>query len=211
MVMFIFKNKGHDGYVTCCNFLFRDAVGVSSVVAAMLGLSILLLLGVLDWVDILNEKSAWDTLAWFSVLVGMAAQLTNLGIVSWMSSCIAKLLQSFSLSWPAAFCVLQASYLVIHYLFASQTGHVGALYSAFLAMHVAAGVPSVLSALALAFNTDLFGGITHYSSGQAAVYFGGNFISPASVLNLVSLLVMSDMCQNMCTVLLTLDLSCIRG
>ncbi|EES04490.1 dicarboxylate transporter 2, chloroplastic [Sorghum bicolor] len=165
-------------------WIFGDAIGVSSVVAAMLGLSILLLLGVLDWADILNEKSAWDTLAWFSVLVGMAAQLTSLGIVSWMSSCIANLLQSFSLSWPAAFCVLQASYLVIHYLFASQTGHVGALYSAFLAMHVAAGVPSVLSALALAFNTDLFGGITHYSSGQAAVYFGAGYLDLPDVFRI---------------------------
>jgi len=164
-------------------YLCRDAIGVSSVVAAMLGLSILLLLGVLDWDDCLNEKSAWDTLAWFAVLVGMAAQLTNLGIVSWMSSCVAKLLQSFSLSWLAAFCVLEASYFLIHYLFASQTGHVGALYSAFLAMHVAAGVPRALSALALAFNTNLFGALTHYSSGQAAVYFGGN-----SILNKIIIL-----------------------
>ena len=139
----------------------------------MIGLSILLLLGVLDWDDCLSEKSAWDTLAWFAVLVGMAGQLTNLGVVTWMSSCVAKVLQSVSLSWPAAFGILQASYFLIHYLFASQTGHVGALYSAFLAMHLAAGVPGTLAALALAFNTNLFGAITHYSSGQAAVYYGG--------------------------------------
>ncbi|KAK4401850.1 Dicarboxylate transporter 2.1, chloroplastic [Sesamum angolense] len=153
-----------------------DALGVPSVVAAMLGLSILLLLGVLDWDDCLSEKSAWDTLAWFAVLVGMAGQLTNLGIVSWMSNCVATSLQSLSLSWPAAFGVLQASYFLIHYLFASQTGHVGALYSAFLAMHLAAGVPGVLAALALAYNTNLFGALTHYSSGQAAVYFGAGYI-----------------------------------
>ncbi|CAN6218021.1 unnamed protein product [Urochloa humidicola] len=165
-------------------WIFGDAIGVSSVVAAMLGLSILLLLGVLDWDDCLNEKSAWDTLAWFAVLVGMAAQLTNLGIVSWMSSCVAKLLQSFSLSWPAAFCALQASYFLIHYLFASQTGHVGALYSAFLAMHIAAGVPRSLSALALAFNTNLFGALTHYSSGQAAVYFGAGYLELPDVFRL---------------------------
>ncbi|KAJ1290048.1 hypothetical protein BS78_02G212200 [Paspalum vaginatum] len=165
-------------------WIFGDAIGVSSVVAGMLGLSILLLLGVLDWGDCLNEKSAWDTLTWFAVMVGMAAQLSNLGIVSWMSSCVAKLLQSFSLSWPAAFCVLQASYFLIHYLFASQTGHVGALYSAFLAMHVAAGVPGVLSALALGFNTDLFGALTHYSSGQAAVYFGAGYLELPDVFRL---------------------------
>ncbi|XP_050366427.1 dicarboxylate transporter 2.1, chloroplastic-like [Argentina anserina] len=153
-----------------------EALGIPSVVAAMIGLSILLLLGVLDWDDCLSEKSAWDTLAWFAVLVGMAGQLTNLGIVSWMSSCVGKILHSYSLSWPAAFGVLQAAYFCIHYLFASQTGHVGALYSAFLAMNLAAGVPGILAALALAYNTNLFGALTHYSSGQAAVYFGAGYI-----------------------------------
>ncbi|XP_051136417.1 dicarboxylate transporter 2.1, chloroplastic-like [Andrographis paniculata] len=157
-------------------WIFGEKLGIASVIAAMLGLSILLLLGVLEWSDCLNEKSAWDTLSWFAILVGMAGQLTNLGIVNWMSSCVAKSLQSLSLSWPAAFGVLQASYFLIHYLFASQTGHVGALYSAFLAMHLAAGVPAVLAALALAYNTNLFGALTHYSSGQAAVYFGAGYL-----------------------------------
>jgi DASS family divalent anion:Na+ symporter len=143
----------------------------------MIGLSILLVLGVLDWQDCLNEKSAWDTLAWFAILVGMASQLTNLGIVTWMSDCVANNLRSFSLSWPASLAVLQAAYFFIHYLFASQTGHVGALYSAFLAMHRAAGVPGALAALALGYNTNLFGAITHYSSGQAAVYYGGLSLS----------------------------------
>lgn len=165
-------------------WVFGDALGIASVVAAMLGLSILLLLGVLDWDDCLSEKSAWDTLAWFAVLVGMASQLTNLGIVGWMSSCVAKTLQSLSLSWPAAFGVLQASYFCIHYLFASQTGHVGALYSAFLAMHLASGVPGVLSALALAYNTNLFGALTHYSSGQAAVYFGAGYVDLPDVFKM---------------------------
>lgn len=157
-------------------WVFGEAIGIASVVAAMIGLSILLLLGVLDWDDCLSEKSAWDTLAWFAVLVGMAGQLTNLGIVNWMSSCVANTLQSYSLSWPAAFGVLQAAYFCIHYLFASQTGHVGALYSAFLAMHLAAGVPGMLAALALAYNTNLFGALTHYSSGQAAVYYGAGYV-----------------------------------
>ncbi|GMN58943.1 hypothetical protein TIFTF001_028041 [Ficus carica] len=165
-------------------WVFGDALGIPSVVAAMIGLSILLLLGVLDWDDCLSEKSAWDTLAWFAVLVGMAGQLTNLGIVTWMSNCVAKFLMSFSLSWPVAFGVLQAAYFLIHYLFASQTGHVGALYSAFLAMHLAAGVPGVLAALVLAYNTNLFGAITHYSSGQAAVYYGAGYVDLPDVFKM---------------------------
>lgn len=157
-------------------WIFGEQIGITSVVTAMLGLSILLLLGVLNWDDCLSEKSAWDTLAWFAVLVGMASQLTSLGIVHWLSDWVAKIIISLSLSWPAAFAILQASYFLIHYLFASQTGHVGALYSAFLAMHIVAGVPGVLAALALAYNTNLFGALTHYSSGQAAVYYGAGYV-----------------------------------
>ncbi|KAJ6751267.1 hypothetical protein OIU85_001763 [Salix viminalis] len=165
-------------------WVFGDAIGIPSVVAAMIGLSILLLLGVLDWDDCLSEKSAWNTLAWFAVLVGMAGQLTNLGVISWMSGCVARNLQSLSLSWPAAFGVLQASYFFIHYLFAGQVGHVGALYSAFLAMHLAAGVPATLAALALAYNTNLFGALTHYSSGQSAVYYGAGYMDLPDVFKL---------------------------
>ncbi|KAL0350107.1 UNVERIFIED_CONTAM: Dicarboxylate transporter 2, chloroplastic [Sesamum radiatum] len=145
---------------------------MASVVAAMLGLSVLLLFGVLDWDDCLGEKQAWDTLAWFGVLVGMATQLTALGVIPWMSKCVADFLKSLSLSWFGAFSILQISYFFIHYLFASQTAHVGALYSAFLGMHLASKVPDLLAALALAYNTNLFGALTHYSSGQAAVYYG---------------------------------------
>lgn len=157
-------------------FFYREALGLLSVVTAMLGLSLLLAFGVIDWNDCLSEKSAWDTLAWFGVLIGMATQLTTLGVVAWMSDAVASFLKSISLHWFGAFCVLQAAYFFIHYLFASQTGHVAALYSAFLGMCLASKVPGLFAALALGYNTNLFGALTHYSSGQAAVYYGGNLV-----------------------------------
>jgi DASS family divalent anion:Na+ symporter len=101
-----------------------------------------------------------------------------------MSDGVAKSLASFSLNWPAAFGVLQATYFLSHYLFASQIGHVGALFSAFLAMLVAAGVPAALAALTLAYNTNLFGALTHYSSGQATVYFGSGYVELKDVFRL---------------------------
>ncbi|KAH6803819.1 dicarboxylate transport 2.1 [Perilla frutescens var. frutescens] len=114
-----------------------EALKMTSVVAAMIGLSVLLLCGVLDWDDCLSEKQAWDTLAWFGALVGMATQLTALGVIPWLSNCVANFLKSLSLNWFGAFTILQLSYFFIHYLFASQTAHVGALYSAFLGMQLA--------------------------------------------------------------------------
>ncbi|KAJ4871726.1 hypothetical protein Rs2_46623 [Raphanus sativus] len=157
-------------------WVFGEAIGVSSVVSAMIGLSTLLLLGVINWNDCLSDKSAWDSLTWFAVLIGMAGQLTNLGVVAWMSDCVANLLQTLSLTWPASFAILQASYLLLHYVFASQTAHAGALYPAFLAMQIAAGVPGVLAALCLAFNNNLSGALAHYSSGPAALYYGAGYV-----------------------------------
>lgn len=154
-----------------------NALKIASVLAAMMGLSLLLLFGVINWDDCLSEKSAWDTLVWFAVLIGMANQLTTLGVVSWISNGVANTLSSGSMSLPAKFFIMQAAYFGIHYMFASQTAHVGALYSAFLAMQLKSGVPGRLATLALAYNTNLFGSITHYSSGQAAVYFGAGYVN----------------------------------
>ena len=64
----------------------------------------------------------------------------------------------------------------LHYMFASQTAHVGALYSAFCAMMLSAGVPPMLAAISLTYSINLFGSLTHYASGQAAVYYGSGFM-----------------------------------
>lgn len=170
--------------VTVALWIAGEALKLASVITAMLGLSLLLALGVLDWNDCLSEKSAWDTLAWFGVLIGMATQLTTLGVVAWMSDGVANFLKSLSMHWSGAFCILQAAYFFIHYLFASQTGHVAALYSAFLGMCLASKVPGLFATLVLGYNTNLFGALTHYSSGQAAVYYGAGYVELRDVFKL---------------------------
>ncbi|KAH6767180.1 GTP binding Elongation factor Tu family protein [Perilla frutescens var. hirtella] len=67
-------------------WIFKDICGIEGVIVAMLILSILLSLGVLDWDDCLSEKLAGNNLAWFIVMVGTAYQVTNLGIMNWMWS-----------------------------------------------------------------------------------------------------------------------------
>ncbi|KAH7520917.1 hypothetical protein FEM48_Zijuj08G0196500 [Ziziphus jujuba var. spinosa] len=55
-------------YSTKAPEFLEEALGVARVVATMIGLSIILLLGVLDWDDLLKLDITWDTLAWFVVL-----------------------------------------------------------------------------------------------------------------------------------------------
>eukprot|EP01024_Parvocaulis_polyphysoides_P011097 TRINITY_DN13902_c2_g1_i2.p1 TRINITY_DN13902_c2_g1~~TRINITY_DN13902_c2_g1_i2.p1 ORF type:complete len:452 (-),score=51.75 TRINITY_DN13902_c2_g1_i2:153-1508(-) len=157
-------------------WVLGDMLGIASVVTAMLGLCCLLVTGVLTWDDCLGNKSAWDTLTWFAILVGMSGQLNNLGIIKFFSDTVGGFLSSTSLSWPQLFGTLHLVYYYLHYMFASQTAHVGALYSAFLVLMLAAGVPPIIAALSLGFNSNLFGAMAHYSSGQAAVYYGAGYL-----------------------------------
>ena len=97
-----------------------EALGVSSVVTAMLGLTALLLTGVLTWSDCLAETNAWDTLAWFPVLIGFSSQLNNLGVIPYFSDQVASTLAALNMGWVSAFFILNAAYFALHYMFASQ-------------------------------------------------------------------------------------------
>eukprot|EP01023_Acetabularia_acetabulum_P029715 TRINITY_DN2801_c0_g1_i13.p1 TRINITY_DN2801_c0_g1~~TRINITY_DN2801_c0_g1_i13.p1 ORF type:complete len:233 (-),score=17.60 TRINITY_DN2801_c0_g1_i13:294-923(-) len=165
-------------------FVVGDMLGISSVVTAMMGLCCLLITGVLSWQDCLSNKSAWDTLTWFAILVGMSGQLNNLGIIKFFSDTVGGILTASALSWPQLFAALHLVYYYLHYMFASQTAHVGALYSAFLVLMLASGVPPVLAALSLGFSSNLFGAMAHYSSGQAAVYYGSGYLKLDSVFKI---------------------------
>jgi DASS family divalent anion:Na+ symporter len=163
--------------VTVALWIFGSQIGVSAALAAMIGLSILICLGVLTWNDALEQKGAWDTLLWFSILISMSGQLNTLGVVGHFSSIVSGALAAANFGWPQAFAALHFGYFIMHYFFASQSAHVGALYPAFLSMLIASGTPPMLAAFSLAFNTNLFGGLTHYASGQSAVFFGSGAIS----------------------------------
>ena len=88
---------------------------------------------------------AWDTLFWFAVLVGMSGQLNSSGVISHFADIVGGKLTSMNMGWQPVFGLLNAAYFVLHYMFASQTAHVGALYAAFLAMMLSAGDASYLS------------------------------------------------------------------
>lgn len=47
-----------------------------------------------------------------------------------------------------------------------------------------AGVPGLLAALSLAYVSNLFGSITHYGSGQGAVYYGAGYLSLQEVFKM---------------------------
>ncbi len=149
-------------------------IGMKAVVAALIGLSALLVTQVLGWDDIIKEKEAWNTLIWFSALIMMASYLNKLGLTTWFSDMIVQNIQGFN--WVIAFSILGLIYFYTHYFFASSIAHIGAMYPPFLLLSIALGTPPILAALTLGFFSSLYGGLTHYGCGPAPIYFGSGFV-----------------------------------
>ncbi|MGX9135781.1 anion permease [Rummeliibacillus sp. JY-2-4R] len=156
-------------------WIFGSNFHLDATITAFIGLSLLLLTQVLTWSDIKQEQGAWDTLVWFSVLVMMATFLNSTGMIPWFSDMVKGLIGGTS--WMIALVILVIIYFYSHYFFASNTAHVSAMYGAFLSVLVAIGAPPMVSALLLAFISNLFGCLTNYGSGPAPVFFGTGYVT----------------------------------
>lgn len=148
-------------------------LGVGATTAAFVGIAVLLCTKVLTWADLAGNSSAWSTLVFFAVLVGMAEQLNALGVIAWVGSEVARGVGG--LGWPTALLVCLV-YFFSHYFFASNTAHVVAMYAVFLGAAIAAEAPPMLAALLLGVLGSLFGGLTQYASGPAGVVYGSGYI-----------------------------------
>ena len=151
-------------------WIFGGALGVSATATALAGVAALLATGALAWQDVLEERGGWDTFVWFAVLVMMASQLGELGLVGWFTGRVSGVLGGGH--WLPAFLGLSLVYFYAHYFFASNTAHVSAMYAPFLAVALAVGTPPVLAALVLAFFSNLFASLTHYGTAPAPILFG---------------------------------------
>ena len=155
-------------------WILGGSLSIDATTTAFIGLTLLLLTSVLTWDDVKSEKGAWDTIVWFAVLVMMASSLNELGFIDWFSNLIKG--EIGGLSWQVAFPVIVLVYFFSHYIFASATAHVAAMYAALLGVGVSLGVPPMLLAMMLGFMGSIYGVLTHYGHGPAPVYFGSGYV-----------------------------------
>lgn len=171
------------------------AYAVDATTAAICGLALLLLTGVLSWDDILAEKSAWDTITWFAALVMMASFLNKLGLVAWLSTSLQTGILQLGLNWVGATTLLVLVYLYSHYMFASTTAHITAMFGAFYAAGIALGAPPMAFALLLAAVSSIMMTLTHYATGTSPIIFGSGYTTLGQwwiaglVMSVVNLLV----------------------
>src|SRR5262249_48815042 len=148
--------------------------GIHYAVVALVGISALLVCGVLSWEDVTAERGAWDVFIWFGGLVGMAEALGQSGITRRFAESIGGL--TLGWQWWASLGILLLVYFYSHYGFASITAHAAAMYTPFLVVSLAAGVPPLLAAASLAYFSNLAASLTHYGTTPAPIYFGAGYV-----------------------------------
>ena len=148
---------------------------VDPTTTAFIGLSLCLITGVLSWDDVIKEKNAWDTIVWFGALVMMATFLNKLGLIAWFAKSIETGIGHLGLGWMGASALLVLTYLYAHYLFASTTAHITAMFAAFYGAGLALGAPALPFALMMAAASSIMMTLTHYATGTSPVIFGSGY------------------------------------
>jgi divalent anion:Na+ symporter, DASS family len=147
--------------------------GIDYAVVALLGIGVLLVTGVLDWEDLITEKAAWAVFIWYGGLIRMAEALGQTGLTKRFAETAAGLTTGWK--WWLALASLLLIYFYAHYVFASITAHVTAMFVPFLIVILAAGAPPYLAVLSLAYFSNLSAALTHYGTTPAPIYFGSGY------------------------------------
>ena len=152
-----------------------NIIGIDAVTASFIGVSILLASGSLTWDEIINEKNAWGTLVWLGVLVGLSQSLGTVGLIGWINGQMQLIVGGSTGAFVIAAVV--AIYFFMHYFFASSIVMITVIYSSFIVILIKLGIPPFVAALSLAILANISGGLTHFGTGTAPIYYGTGFLT----------------------------------
>ncbi len=152
---------------------------IDKAAVAFGGLGILMVTKVFGLEDFKSQGEALSTLIWFAILFALSTQLAEQGFMNAVADHFTQYLHG--LSWFSVYFLLILIYVVIHYLFVSQSAHLLALFGIFLSIGVEAGVPGELMAMMLLFATNFNATITPQGSSCNAIYLSSGYISARDI------------------------------
>jgi len=156
--------------------------GLDSTAIAFLGLGVLLATGALTTKDIAKEGDVLAIFIWFAVLFTLSGQLNEMGFMGFLGQRFAARLGGLS---PAVvYVTLIVAYILLHYLFVSQTAHMLALFAVFLDVGVQLGVPAAPLALMLLFANNFFAVVAPQGASANLLFVGTGYLSQSELYRL---------------------------
>jgi anion transporter len=154
---------------------FLGANYINATMVVLVVISLLLVTRVIDFADIVAEKTAWEVFFYFTSLLTLSSGLNEIGFIKWVAEGFAKPLGG--LSATMAVILLVTLFFWIHYFFSSITAHVAAVLPVVLAVGTAIpGVSVPTLTMLCCYSLGLMGVISPYATGPAPIYYGSGFI-----------------------------------
>ena len=150
------------------------ALSLDATAIAFLGLAILMTGGVFTLDDIKSSGDALETLIWFAILYTISTELDHLGFMQYVGDIMGSWVNGFS--WPMTYALLLISYVLIHYLFVSQTAHLLALFGVFVGISQP-DVPLHLMGMMLLLATNFFSVMTPQASSANVIFAGSGYLT----------------------------------
>jgi DASS family divalent anion:Na+ symporter len=158
---------------------------IDPTAVAFLGLGVMLATDVLTLDDIAKQGDVLATFIWFASLFTLSSQLNKLGFMEYVGDRLATALGGFPVVVAAV--VLVVAYVLLHYLFVSQTAHLLALFGVFLGVGVKLGVSAPLLAFQLLFATNYFAAIAPQASSANLLFAGSGYLTQGELYRLGAL------------------------
>ncbi len=163
-------------------WVLAGTLNLSLAAVAFAGLGALLATNVLSLEDINLQGGTLVTFIWLAVLFALSGQLNELGFMGYVGGRLTSLLGS--INWPLAYVILLVLYVLMHYMFVSQTAQILALFDVFLGVGVKTGVPAPLMAFALLFASSYFSTITPQGGSQNVIFVGAGYLTQSELYRL---------------------------
>ncbi len=163
-------------------WVMAGTLNLSLAAVAFAGLGVLLAANVLTLDDINLQGGTLVTFIWLAVLFAMSGQLNELGFMGFVGGRLTSLLGG--IAWPMTYVILLVLYVLMHYMFVSQTAQVLALFDVFLGVGVKTGVPAPLMAFALLFASSYFSTITPQGGSQNVIFVGSGYLTQVELYRL---------------------------
>jgi DASS family divalent anion:Na+ symporter len=144
---------------------------------ALGGVAVLLSTNVLTWQTAAGERSAWDVFVWYGGMLRMGELLNETGSTRAFAEQVAGLFGG--IPWMVVLVLILVIYFYAHYVFASITAHLLAMFPPFVAVLVGIGVPAPLAVYSLLCLANLTAGLTHYGTTSAPILFGTGYVAKA--------------------------------
>ena len=156
-------------------WIMARTLSLDLTAVAFAGLGALLATSVLTVDDIAQEGGTLATYLWLAVLFALSGQLNELGFMGYVGGRLASGLQG--VPWSAAYVALIVLYVLMHYLFVSQSSQVLALFGVFVEVGTRTGVPTPLLAFSLLFASSYFSTITPQGGSQNVIFVGSGYLT----------------------------------